>query len=442
MLSIDQVKPYLTSSHKDIRELAEYYFETRHFPLLTADEWWLAFETNNNIPNWLHHHPVMDSTQSPASVKRLIDLTNNAFRQIKVMGQPERPLINFLPLATLREFSELILSTLKSSFYRDAVRERLALYDRSPEELWSALNTLSEDYRGLAYSELPITLPDLEDALTTHPDFTLGRAIELTEAVIKDAETRYDGWMPVFVVTLLGKLRHSPSVARLITLLNLLDDPVNDSLCTEALQSLVRIGGQDVLDAVEASHTHRSAQWVGDMSTDLAELNSPAVEELLTRLLEKETDDNTCTSLALSLMSLCPTNPPALEAIRKLVVEDRWNTVFDDPLRTILPLCEITGWSPPELEHWRSIYDTPERNAQLKARFEHLFTKGDPETQRMLDEIREHLNVEGILNEPEDDPVQIRDLPPSTFIRAEPKVGRNDPCPCGSGKKYKKCCGK
>ncbi len=25
--------------------------------------------------------------------------------------------------------------------------------------------------------------------------------------------------------------------------------------------------------------------------------------------------------------------------------------------------------------------------------------------------------------------------------RESPKVGRNDPCPCGSGKKYKKCCG-
>jgi preprotein translocase subunit SecA len=24
---------------------------------------------------------------------------------------------------------------------------------------------------------------------------------------------------------------------------------------------------------------------------------------------------------------------------------------------------------------------------------------------------------------------------------AQPRVGRNDPCPCGSGKKYKKCCG-
>ena len=26
--------------------------------------------------------------------------------------------------------------------------------------------------------------------------------------------------------------------------------------------------------------------------------------------------------------------------------------------------------------------------------------------------------------------------------RAAPKVGRNDPCPCGSGKKYKQCCGR
>jgi len=29
----------------------------------------------------------------------------------------------------------------------------------------------------------------------------------------------------------------------------------------------------------------------------------------------------------------------------------------------------------------------------------------------------------------------------TTFIREGKKVGRNDPCPCGSGKKYKKCCG-
>lgn len=31
---------------------------------------------------------------------------------------------------------------------------------------------------------------------------------------------------------------------------------------------------------------------------------------------------------------------------------------------------------------------------------------------------------------------------PETKRHEQPKVGRNDPCPCGSGKKYKKCCGR
>ncbi|MFM9943434.1 MAG: SEC-C metal-binding domain-containing protein [Hyphomicrobiaceae bacterium] len=30
--------------------------------------------------------------------------------------------------------------------------------------------------------------------------------------------------------------------------------------------------------------------------------------------------------------------------------------------------------------------------------------------------------------------------PGMTMVRQGPKVGRNDPCLCGSGKKYKKCC--
>jgi len=45
-----------------------------------------------------------------------------------------------------------------------------------------------------------------------------------------------------------------------------------------------------------------------------------------------------------------------------------------------------------------------------------------------------------------DKPEDITDLelllnPPKT-VKAEKKVGRNEPCPCGSGKKYKKCCDK
>lgn len=47
------------------------------------------------------------------------------------------------------------------------------------------------------------------------------------------------------------------------------------------------------------------------------------------------------------------------------------------------------------------------------------------------------------LNRPEIEEGAPRGLPErvATFTRTAPKIGRNDPCPCGSGKKYKKCCG-
>jgi hypothetical protein len=45
--------------------------------------------------------------------------------------------------------------------------------------------------------------------------------------------------------------------------------------------------------------------------------------------------------------------------------------------------------------------------------------------------------------EPEEEDWQLPDMPPRpiTIRNTAPRIGRNDPCPCGSGKKYKKCCG-
>jgi preprotein translocase subunit SecA len=41
-----------------------------------------------------------------------------------------------------------------------------------------------------------------------------------------------------------------------------------------------------------------------------------------------------------------------------------------------------------------------------------------------------------------DDEPPAEDDPRQTVERPTPKTGRNEPCPCGSGKKYKKCCGR
>lgn len=62
----------------------------------------------------------------------------------------------------------------------------------------------------------------------------------------------------------------------------------------------------------------------------------------------------------------------------------------------------------------------------LSANAEHLYSLAQwedvlDESQR-LDIIKEHKKSKTVVN--------------------ETKIGRNEPCPCGSGKKYKKCCGK
>lgn len=53
-----------------------------------------------------------------------------------------------------------------------------------------------------------------------------------------------------------------------------------------------------------------------------------------------------------------------------------------------------------------------------------LFVEGDAHTHREGETHHHHHHVKQ-----------------QTVVRESPKVGRNDPCPCGSGKKYKKCCG-
>jgi preprotein translocase subunit SecA len=53
-----------------------------------------------------------------------------------------------------------------------------------------------------------------------------------------------------------------------------------------------------------------------------------------------------------------------------------------------------------------------------------------------VEEMRERQRQDYIMSRGEDTPAS------RTVRREEKKIGRNDPCPCGSGKKYKRCCGR
>ena len=73
-------------------------------------------------------------------------------------------------------------------------------------------------------------------------------------------------------------------------------------------------------------------------------------------------------------------------------------------------------------------------------------TYGKKAAQSLTDDMENEQNVTDDWRENGMDPGWIWDegvlAGQQPFVRQNPKIGRNDPCPCGSGKKYKKCCGK
>ena len=54
----------------------------------------------------------------------------------------------------------------------------------------------------------------------------------------------------------------------------------------------------------------------------------------------------------------------------------------------------------------------------------------------------QHEEAGGFAENQTDEPAETQPTVATTPVRTGPKVGRNDPCPCGSGKKYKHCCGR
>ena len=77
-------------------------------------------------------------------------------------------------------------------------------------------------------------------------------------------------------------------------------------------------------------------------------------------------------------------------------------------------------------------YRIKEEILNIKDRYKHITSTwaGYKEAEEDVKEDFVNFNTQEYFKEPE------------SYVRTEPKIGRNEPCPCGSGKKYKRCCGK
>ena len=445
MLTPDQVKPYLCATDVRSRELADRYFSSSLVPLLSADQWWEILDTNDDFLVSHYSQRIIASAQTPASIGRMVDWDNGHLKRPKQDREAEGSLLRKLPILALMEHRELIRSTVSDRKTIADVDARLALSSHSSEQLWNELEAIAIDYDQKAYSQLPIRAGDIVILLSQDRDFTIPRAVAGVDGALASSEGFGQSWMPIFALDLLGKSRHTDSIDRLIRTIEHRENVWDDAAASEAAEALIRIGGNDVIDAMAALMQRHEPSWNGSLCDYVANLRTPAVETIIVAELLRCVDPGDATMVATTLVDLCTTDPVALDKMREMVNTGTWSTIMSDPIPDLIALAEITGWSPPELPHWRDIENLPARKSELQHEFRKHVLGGNTDIEQIMDRLRDKFDFDA----PDDSTADFEDMDsfptiqhaaPTTFVRESPKIGRNDPCPCGSGKKYKKCC--
>jgi preprotein translocase subunit SecA len=191
---------------------------------------------------------------------------------------------------------------------------------------------------------------------------------------------------------------------------------------------------------------------------DVPEIENMASEVILKAFKEKLARDNSKIPLEYRLNNPVP---PTSEAIRRLIIrkiDQHWqeHLLRMDHLRADVALRSVGQRDPlTEFKHEAfKLFDEFSQTVRTEIahdffRFELMVAPPPPTIQQLLSSIQLETN-RSLFNDMEEksappppSPSQNghkQEAPKQTPIIMEAKAGRNDPCPCGSGKKYKKCC--
>jgi hypothetical protein len=300
---------------------------------------------------------------------------------------------------------------------------RLDLASRPLEMLWDELMRHAADIDGKYYGEFDGRISErLIEALARHPAVFGPRAIEL----LRD-ESIID-WREHFCLELVGEMRHEPAVDVLLDKLRLEDDEGPHEAASDAL---VRIGTADIVLRTAKLFPKQGWDFRLFACKVFDDVKRPESEAAVLSLLPNEKDETIRAFLACALCDLC--SREGLEIVRQIFLDGDHDESVAELDELILTVGQMVGYEPPEAPQWRK--EIAEREAERER-----LQAEDPETwTKKLAELAAPdspapANSKRRFDVP--DPVSA----PVPEHRTEPRLGRNDPCPCGSGRKYKKCC--
>ncbi|HZG74910.1 MAG TPA: SEC-C metal-binding domain-containing protein [Paenibacillus sp.] len=386
MLTPDQIKPFIVHPELTVAHAAMEYFSKSNVYEhdLTLMPLVLQKFTQVKQGESFYLHMAQRFPQTTDTVQQLID-----FLSSKSLHPDTRYHVSSLLLhSDLALLAPYLDDLSKEPSIGPKLQQRLDIQRMTDDALQEALEMFIKNAYGKYYNEIDTYYGE---ALVEE----LGSRSCITEdQVLQRLSPDDDGYGAIYYIKLAGQMRLTSAVPALCSLLEI-DDDVTPA---EAGHALVKIGTDDVVTAIRETYlASEQPDFIGVFACGLfGDIKRATSEEALLYLLQQEKDITNATLLA---DALCRLGSVKGIPLVKQLVEEGYDSMMLNLKESLYALCVMAGERTAEVAVWK---------------------------QELEDEERRRL-TSSLLN--------------PAPVRAEAKVGRNDPCPCGSGKKYKKCCG-
>ncbi|TLS38604.1 SEC-C metal-binding domain-containing protein [Pseudalkalibacillus caeni] len=384
MSFLDKVEPLILSHDKTLRSFALQVIDKGY--LGTEQTFFYAMQAVDQQPI----HPLKNSV---IPYVRNIPYTNRMVKEL--IERLQRKDGNQIWYASLIEEveTELLLAyqdQLAPFINQDVLASYLSLLNMDEGQLLKEADSLISELESMGYHQSLFRFGKriYKEVLKR---ITLSQS-EIESVILENVEKEYFSYKGIFYVYLAGEQK----VTALVPLLSsLLERTSEDLLLEEVTKALLKIGSEEVIQQVE--------KYLVDLDTAysaveiLENIKLLPAEGVLLEHFEKTQDITVKTMIADALCKQLSTK--AIPSIAHFVEEgyDQGLLNLKEPLYVC---CVINNIDHPKIEEWKQsiLYE----EARMEKRQKEI-TRATVQSQ---------------------------------------KVGRNNPCPCGSGKKFKKCCGK
>lgn len=224
-------------------------------------------------------------------------------------------------------------------------------------------------------------------------------------------------WLEVYLLKLAAKRRLEAAIPQFLARLAIDGDYARDA----AIDGLGAVHSTAAVSEILARYPKQPFIDRFCAIEVLGRMHRSEAEDALLSLLEQERNIELRTWLCVSLCELLSVR--SVPAVLRQI-EEGYHRRAATLTEELLPVLDVHGIAHPHAAQWR--IDREQEERRLAA------IDADLSEKTLLHSASAPLEHVGPWSDADDY------TPP--IVRADPKVGRNEPCPCGSGKKYKKCC--